>query len=176
MSQECAAALGRRLRAVRRQRGLTLQQVQEQSEGRWTVEVVGSYERARRAVTVTRLAELAEFYGLTTAELLPALPATTPPSGGGRFTVDLDRLADLPARQGGPLARYASAIQQHRGDHGGTLLTIREQDLQSLAVIYDMEPEALTAMLLHSGVLTTDGTSAQHPVNRRHRESIDRPG
>jgi len=176
MSQEYAAALGRRLRAVRRQRGLTLQQVEEQSEGRWTVEVVGSYERARRAVTVTRLAELAEFYGLTTAELLPALPATTAPSGGGRFTVDLDRLADLPTRQGGPLARYASAIQQHRGAPGGTLLTIREQDLQSLAVIYDMEPEALTAMLLHSGVLTIDGTGAQHPVNRRHRESIDRPG
>ena len=55
-------------------------------------------------------------------------------------------------------------------------MTIREQDLQSLAVIYDMEPDALTAMLLHSGVLTTDGTGAQHPVNRRHRESIDRPG
>jgi len=172
MSQEYAAALGRRLRAVRWERGLTLQQVQEQSEGRWTVEVVGSYERGRRAVTVTRLAELAEFYGLTTAELLPPLPVTT----AGRFTVDMDRLADLPARQGGPLARYASAIQQQRGAPGGTVLTIREQLLQSLAVIYDMEPEALTAMLLHSGVLTMDGTGAQLPVNRRHQESTDRPG
>ena len=163
MSQEYAAALGQRLRAVRRQRGMTLQQVEEQSAGRWTVEVVGSYERAHRAVTVTRLAELAEFYGLSTAELLPALPATIPSIGGGRFTVDLDRLADLPARQGGPLARYAWTIQQQRGDHGGTVLTIREQDLESLAVIYDMEPDALTAMLLHSGVLTIDATGAQHP-------------
>ena len=119
---------------------------------------VGSYERARRAVTVTRLAELAEFYGLTTAELLPTFPSTTPPVAAGRFTVDLDRLADLPARQGGPLARYASTIRQHRGEHGGTVLTIREQDLRSLAVIYDMEPDALTAMLLHSGVLTIEAT------------------
>jgi len=158
MSQEYAVALGRRLRAVRRERGLTLHQVQEQSQGRWTVEVVGSYERARRAVTVTGLAELAEFYGLTTAELLPTFPATTtPPVAGGRFTEDLDRLADLPARQGGPLARYAAAIQRHRGDHGGTVLAIREQDLQSLAVIYGMEPDALTAMLLHSGVLFVSG-------------------
>ena len=97
-----------------------------------------------------------------------------------RLTGDPTILAGLPTRtitaQRDTSARYASAIQQHRGDHGGTLLTIREQDLQSLAVIYDMEPEALTAMLLHSGVLTIDGTSAQHPVNRRHRESIDRPG
>jgi len=29
--------------------------------------------------------------------------------------------------------------------------TIRKQDLQSLAVVYDMEPDALTAMLLHAG-------------------------
>jgi len=158
MSQEYAAALGRRLRAVRRQRGMTLHQVQEQSAGRWTVEAVGSYERGRRAVTVIKLAELAEFYGLTTAELLPTLPSTSPPIGGGRFTVDLDRLADLPARQGGPLARYTSTIRQQRGDHGGTVLTIREQDLQSLAVIYDMEPDALTTMLLHSGVLTIEAT------------------
>lgn len=121
------------------------------------MEVVGSYERARRAVTVTRLAELAEFYGLTTAELLPTFPATTPPIAGDRFSVDLERLADLPARQGGPLARYAWTIQQHRGDHGGTVLTIREQDLQSLAAIYGMEPDALTAMLLHSGVLFVSG-------------------
>ena len=162
MSQEYAAALGQRLRAVRQQRGWTLKQVEEQSAGRWTVQVVGSYERAHRAVTVSRLAELAEFYGLSTAELLPALPATTPPIGGGRFTVDLDRLADLPARQGGPLSRYASTIQQHRGDHDGTVLTIREQDLQSLAVIYDMAPDALTAMLLHAGVLTVDAAGAQH--------------
>src|SRR5664280_2104486 len=94
MSQEYAAALGQRLRAVRQQRGWTLRQVEEQSAGRWTVQAVGSYERAHRAVTVTRLAELAEFYGLSTAELLPAFPATTAPIGGGRFTVDLDRLAD----------------------------------------------------------------------------------
>jgi len=109
-SQEYAAALGQRLRAVRRQLGLTLQQVKEQSEGRWTVEVVGSYERARRAVTVTRLAEFAEFYGLTTAELLPTFPATTPPIAGDRFSVDLDRLADLPARQGGPLLSRGAVV------------------------------------------------------------------
>jgi len=74
------------------------------------VEVVGSYERARRAVTVTRLAEFAEFYGLTTAELLPTFPATTPPIAGDRFSVDLDRLADLPARQGGPLLSRGAVI------------------------------------------------------------------
>jgi len=102
------------------------------------------------------------------------VPATTAPIGGGRFTVDLERLADLPARQGGPLARYASTIQQQRGAPGGTVLTIREQDLQSLAVIYDMEPDALTGMLLHSGVLTVDRparTTGSPAASRKRRPS-----
>ena len=42
--------------------------------GRWKAVVVGSYERGDRAVTVQRLAELAEFYGVPVYELLPERP------------------------------------------------------------------------------------------------------
>ncbi|HEY5336491.1 MAG TPA: helix-turn-helix transcriptional regulator, partial [Mycobacteriales bacterium] len=75
-----AKALGARLRAIRAQQGLSLHGVEEKSHGRWKAVVVGSYERGDRAVTVQRLAELAEFYGVPVAELLPAAAATpTPP-------------------------------------------------------------------------------------------------
>src|SRR3982751_6165774 len=78
-----AKALGQRLRAIRMQQGLSLHGVEEKSQGRWKAVVVGSYERGDRAVTVQRLAELADFYGVPINELLPDAPAaaaaTEPP-------------------------------------------------------------------------------------------------
>ena len=156
MSQAYAVALGARLRAVRRERGMSLQQVEHASGGQWTVVAVGSWERAHRAVTVAKLAGLAEFYGVATEELLPAHSAGPAAAGGRRLTIDLQRLVALPARQAGPLARYAAAIQQLRHDHNRTVLTIREHDLHSLAVLYDLVPDNLAQTLINWGVLTAD--------------------
>ena len=66
-----AKALGGKLRAIRQQQGLSLHGVEQKSGGRWKAVVVGSYERGDRAVTVQKLAELADFYGVPVAELLP---------------------------------------------------------------------------------------------------------
>ena len=62
-----AKALGAKLRAIRQQQGLSLHGVEQKSGGRWKAVVVGSYERGDRAVTVQRLAELADFYGVPRA-------------------------------------------------------------------------------------------------------------
>lgn len=154
-----AAALGARLRAVRGLRGLSLMQVERESAGRFKAVVVGSYERGERAVTVSRLAELAEFYGVPTQDLLPVdsgAAAGAPRSGDRKLKIDLPRLLALPARQAGPLARYALAIQQQRGTKSTRVLTIREKDLQTLAVVYNVEPPDLTQMLNAWGVLTAE--------------------
>lgn len=71
MGSDYARALGSRLRAIRQQQGLSLQGVEEKSGGRWKAVVIGSYERGDRAVTVAKLAELADFYGVPVGELLP---------------------------------------------------------------------------------------------------------
>src|SRR6266571_2682327 len=71
VASDYARALGSRLRAIRTQQGLSLHGVEEKSQGRWKAVVVGSYERGDRAVTVQRLAELADFYGVPVQELLP---------------------------------------------------------------------------------------------------------
>src|SRR5438309_7876519 len=82
MPSEYAKSLGSRLRSIRQQQGLSLQGVEEKSAGRWKAVVVGSYERGDRAVTVSRLAELAEFYRVPVAELLPegVVYVTNPPA------------------------------------------------------------------------------------------------
>ena len=78
MPSEYAKTLGARLRAIRTQQGLSLHGVEEKSRGRWKAVVVGSYERGDRSVTVQKLAELAEFYGVPVSELLPQVePALT---------------------------------------------------------------------------------------------------
>ena len=95
------------------------------------------------------LHELAEFYGMRTEELLPGESSPVSPAGGGgrALRIDLQRLAALPARQAVAPARYAAAVRSQRGDDAGPVLTIRERDLQSLTVVYDLHPDSLTEML-----------------------------
>ena len=56
--------VGHRLRAIRRQQGLSLEDVEERSGGRWSASAVGAYERGYRVLSLARLRELAEFYGV----------------------------------------------------------------------------------------------------------------
>jgi transcriptional regulator with XRE-family HTH domain len=148
-----AKALGSKLRAIRQQQGLSLHGVEQKSGGRWKAVVVGSYERGDRAVTVQKLAELADFYGVPVAELLPEgrVPSGSEPAT--KIVINLERLQQLPADKVGPLARYAAAIQSQRGDYNGKVLSIRAEDLRSLAIIYDKTPGELTDQLIDWGVL-----------------------
>ena len=156
-----AKALGQRLRAIRMQQGLSLHGVEDKSEGRWKAVVVGSYERGDRAVTVQRLAELADFYGVPISELLPDAPAASaasePPP---RLILDLEKLQRIPADRSAPLARYTATIQSQRGDYNGRVLSIRQEDLRSLAVIYDETPSQLTEQLIGWGVLNAEARRA----------------
>jgi transcriptional regulator with XRE-family HTH domain len=159
---EYAKSLGSRLRAIRTQQGLSLNGVEEKSKGRWKAVVVGSYERGDRAVTVQRLHELADFYGVPVSELLPEGETTSPAAGEApaRLIIDLERLTSVPAPQAAPLARYAATIQSQRGDYNGRVLSIRQEDLRSLAVIYDASPSVLTERLIGWGVLNAEARQA----------------
>ena len=155
-----AKALGSKLRGIRQQQGLSLHGVEQKSAGRWKAVVVGSYERGDRAVTVQKLAELADFYGVPVAELLPEGRV---PSGGEpatKIVINLERLQQLPAEKVGPLARYAATIQSQRGDYNGKVLSIRTDDLRTLAVIYDVPPAVLAEQLIAWGVLNADARRA----------------
>lgn len=156
MATDYARALGARLRAIRQQQGLSLHGVEEKSQGRWKAVVVGSYERGDRAVTVQKLAELAQFYNVPISELLPdgaPTAASEPPS---KLVLDLERLGQVPSDKVGPLARYVAAIQAQRGDYNGRVLSIRRDDLRTLAVIYDEPPAVLAEQLIAWGVLNSD--------------------
>jgi len=160
MPSDYARTLGARLRAIRTQQGLSLHGVEEKSRGRWKAVVVGSYERGDRSVTVQKLAELADFYGVPVSELLPgdAAPGVLTPAP--KLVIDLEKMSQLPREQAGPLARYVATIQSQRGDYNGRVLSIRQEDLRSLAVIYDKTPADLTEELIGWGILDSTARGA----------------
>jgi hypothetical protein len=70
------------------------------------------------------------------------------------------REAAVPAETAGPLARYAKTIQSQRGDYNGRVLSIRADDLRTLAVIYDVPATALCDEFIAWGVLNADARRA----------------
>jgi transcriptional regulator with XRE-family HTH domain len=161
---EYARALGARLRAVRSQQRLSLHGVERKSGGKWKAVVVGSYERGDRAVSVARLAELAEFYGVPISQLLPndEGPAGNRSDTGGKVVLDLQKLQGVPAEEAAPLVRYAQSFQRQRGDYGNKVLSIRGEDLRALALMFDVSLDQLTERLVSWGVLAPG--SAGHPA------------
>ena len=154
-SREYPKALGERLRNIRLQKGMSLQDVQQASDERWKAAVVGAYERGDRNVTVARLSELAEFYGVPVSEILPDdSPGTGSASDGRRRVVlDLESLPRVPEADRDPLERFTAAIQVQRGDFNGRVLTIREDDLMALALLYQTSADDLARRLDDWGLL-----------------------
>lgn len=155
-----AKSLGESLRRIRVQKGMSLQDVQQASEGKWKAAVVGAYERGDRNVTVARLSELALFYGVPVSELLPddgAPPAPGQVDTRRRVVLDLEGLDRVPESDRDPLSRFTTAIQIQRGDFNGRVLTIREDDLMALALMYQTTSDELSRRLADWGLLSRNG-------------------
>ena len=156
-----AKALGARLRAIRMQQHLSLHGVERKSAGKWKAVVVGSYERGDRAVSVQRLAELADFYGVPVSDLLPPDDSPFASGGGGntplnRIVLNLDKVAALNDPNADVLRRFTASIQRQRGDLGNRNLPVRHEDLRTLALMYDTNIEALTERLVRWQVLAPE--------------------
>src|SRR5687767_15651702 len=83
--------VGERLRAIRRQKRLSLQDVEAASNQEFKASVLGAYERGERAISVPRLQRLARFYRVPVDQLLPGDdgPDFGPRPGDGDLLIDL---------------------------------------------------------------------------------------
>jgi transcriptional regulator with XRE-family HTH domain len=141
--------VGERLRAIRRQKGLSLQDVEAGSAQEFKASVLGAYERGERAISVPRLQRLAGFYNVPVDQLLPrdddprgVLDLTergtiVERGAGGSVTIDLIRLRESDAPGAEMLMRYLQMIQVQRQDFNGRMLTVRRDDLRAIACILD---------------------------------------
>lgn len=149
----CNRQVGQRLRTIRRQKELSLQEVEVTSAGEFKASVLGAYERGERAMSVPRLARLAEFYGVPVEHLLSASgnggdgrrravsASASPTARGARpaptsLCIDLRRVQALIGPEGELLKRYLAGIQVQRQDFNGRILTVRSADLQALSCLF----------------------------------------
>ena len=155
------ARVGERLRAIRRQKGLSLHDVEARSSLEFKASVLGAYERGERAISVPRLLRLAEIYEVPADQLLPreydGEISLVESAGGsvdqpGTFAIDLVRLHDVDDPDAQIISRFASSIQLERQDFNGRMLTIRRSDLRVLAACMGRSLEDLGVRLEQLGL------------------------
>jgi transcriptional regulator with XRE-family HTH domain len=163
-----AGHVGERLRSIRRQKGLSLHDVEARSGHEFKASVLGAYERGERAISVPRLIRLAEIYSVPADQLLPRETDfdidLTDREGGSfdeGFTIDLERLNSLDDADSAVLSRYAATIQLQRQDFNGRILTIRRDDLRVVAAVLGRSPDDLRVRLEQLGLRANTGTAAR---------------
>ncbi len=152
---EYNVAVGSRLRAIRKQRRLSLQDVQRLSDGEFKAAVLGAYERGERSLSLPRLQRLAAFFQVPITQLLPQDDAgesaiASLPTGG--LTIDLNALENLSGPESVIFERFLKAIQMLRQDFNGRVLTIRRDDLRTLSLLLDQSDNALADRLSQLGL------------------------
>jgi transcriptional regulator with XRE-family HTH domain len=129
IEDHCAA----KLKVLRRNRGLTLEECEVASEGQFKAVVLGSYERGTRAISLSKISQLADFYEVPIAFFFSSQNI----SYEGRWIFDLRRLKE---RNDGnfPLnfiSNSLARIAELRSDWEGEVLSIRESDRLSFEIV-----------------------------------------
>ena len=150
---EYGERVGERLRSIRRQKGMSLQDVEADSVQEFKASVLGAYERGERAISVPRLQRLAQVYDVPVDQLLPLGDAAGDdviidltgrsgrPESDGALTLDLAAMQRLGGPEADMLSRYVRMIQVQRQDFNGRVLTVRRDDLRAIACILGVPTE-----------------------------------
>ena len=137
--------VGDRLRTIRKQKRMSLQEVEATSEEEFKASVLGAYERGERAISVPRLERLAAFYDVPVYQLLPRDDATANRGGNSASKLRID-LVKLAARSESPydiVARLLRMIQVMRQDFNGKVITCRADDARAIAAILDVPADEI---------------------------------
>ena len=132
-----------KLRAIRTAKSLSLSDVELLSNGALKAVVLGSYERGARTLSVKRAIAIAELYQVPVSQLFtdekPIELVVT-----GKTVVDLRAINKRAIDSGHPesdryqlLARVAQRIVRSRQDWNGEVLSLRQSDLETIAILFD---------------------------------------
>ncbi len=144
--------VGDRLRTIRKQKGLSLHDVEAISLEEFRASVLGAYERGERALSLPRLDRLAQFYRVPVDQLLPRNERD--PGGGEdgsgtspKLAIDILKLSQLSGAPFEMLTRFLRMIQVQRQDFNGRVLTIRADDKRAIAAMLDIPVDQVALRL-----------------------------
>ena len=144
--------VGQRLRVIRKQKRLSLQEVEAQSVQEFKASVLGAYERGERALSVPRLARLSQFYNVPIEQMLPrevtgAEAAAINSPINKKLAIDVSKLVQLSGSPFEMLARYLRLIQVQRQDFNGRVITVRGDDTRAIAAMLDVPVDQVAERL-----------------------------
>jgi len=155
--------VGERLRAIRKQKRLSLQEVEAQSNLEFKASVLGAYERGERALSVPRLDRLSQFYAVPVEQLLPrdvsgieASAALRSPASK-KLAIDVAKLVQLKGSPFDMLTRYLRLIQVQRQDFNGRVITVRGDDTRAIAAMLDVPVDQVGERLAALDLLFNPG-------------------
>ena len=144
--------LGMHLRRLRRQKGLSLPDVQTLSEGEFKASVMGAYERGERAISAVRLAKLAALYRLPLQAMLPPDDAAGDAASPAGIALDVTRLDGAAGAEASTVARFVKRLQGQRQDWTSGVVRIRADDIVAIALACDRTPAELLKILDEQGL------------------------
>ena len=145
VSSPYSRKVGDRLRVIRRQKRLSLQEVEATSNEEFKASVLGAYERGERAISVPRLERLAKFYQVPVDQLLPredvTVAADAEANAAQKLAIDVVKLSQLSGQPFEMLNRLLRMIQVQRQDFNGKVITVRGDDTRAIAAMLDVPVE-----------------------------------
>lgn len=161
-SQPSAKSIAERIRYLRRERGWSLADVERLSRGTLKAVVLGSYERGDRAISLNRAIQLATLFSVPLVHLLCA-PEKTPPSPRSTMMIDLRRARFLMENSTNHqdqtlqiFGTFIAWIANRRCDWNGEVMSLRNSDLGTLALMTYMSEDGLLAWLNRNELLITE--------------------
>ncbi|MGK0424787.1 MAG: transcriptional regulator with XRE-family HTH domain [Ilumatobacter sp.] len=144
--------VGDRLRVIRKQKRLSLQEVEAQSALEFKASVLGAYERGERSLSVPRLDRLSQFYNVPIEQMLHrevtgAEAAAIDSPINKKLAIDVSKLLQLSGSPFEMLARYLRLIQVQRQDFNGRVITVRGDDTRAIAAMLDVPVDQVAERL-----------------------------
>lgn len=153
------------LRELRRKKGYTLEDFERLSNGLVKAVVLGSYERGTRAISLARIAQLADLYEVPVDYFFSQSTAKTS-SETSSLIFDLRRIKKIESLDDTlePVTRFISHVCKLRRDWNGEVISLRGSDNQTLSFLTSLDEEKLISHLRLAGAIFASEVSGQRSL------------